>query len=285
MYDNICKYLAETYPEDIAKWLLGQPIPLVHLPTRELALEPIHADSLILLKSATPSENLILHLEFQTKPDPAIPFRMLDYWTRAKRKFPHHYLKQIVIYLTPRDTAVVYQNYYQEERTRHEFDIVRLWEREASALLDNPGTLPFAVLGRSGNREETLQAVVNRIEKLDNQRARRELAAASYVLAGLVLRDNVIRRILRSEMMRESVTFQAILEEGRQEGLQRGEFRGKQELLKRLIRRKFGALPPTVVTQLENLSSAQLDELGEAILDMQSTSDLEGWLGQKVNSR
>ncbi len=80
--------------------------------------------------------------------------------------------------------------------------------------------------------------------------------------------------------MRESVTFQAILEEGRQEG----QFRGKQELLKRLIRRKFGALPPTVATQLENLSSAQLDELGEALLDMQSTSDLEGWLGQKVNS-
>ncbi len=45
MYDNICKYLAETYPEDIAKWLLGQPIPLVHLPTRELALEPKSVES------------------------------------------------------------------------------------------------------------------------------------------------------------------------------------------------------------------------------------------------
>ncbi|APB33082.1 hypothetical protein GlitD10_0768 [Gloeomargarita lithophora Alchichica-D10] len=97
MYDNICKFLAATYPQDLAQWLLGEPIPFSQLQPSELALAPIHADSLILLQS----QDLLLHLEFQTRPDPEIPFRMLDYWTRSHRKFPQHHIKQIVLYLKP----------------------------------------------------------------------------------------------------------------------------------------------------------------------------------------
>jgi predicted transposase YdaD len=31
MYDNICKYLAEHFSQDIASWLLGKPIKLTQL--------------------------------------------------------------------------------------------------------------------------------------------------------------------------------------------------------------------------------------------------------------
>ena len=83
MFDNICKFLAETYSTDIASWLLGEPIPLTQVQPQELAVEPIRADSLILLEA----ESLLLHLEFQTRPDPQIPFRELDYWVRGKRRY------------------------------------------------------------------------------------------------------------------------------------------------------------------------------------------------------
>ena len=75
MLDNICKFLAETFPEDYATWLLGSPIKLTELSPTELSLEPIRADSLILEQS----EDLVLHLEFQTRADENIGFRMLDY--------------------------------------------------------------------------------------------------------------------------------------------------------------------------------------------------------------
>lgn len=84
MFDNICKFLAETYSTDIASWLLGEPIQLTQVQSQELALDPIRPDSLILLET----EGILLHLEFQTKADPQIPFRMLDYSTRGKRRFP-----------------------------------------------------------------------------------------------------------------------------------------------------------------------------------------------------
>ncbi|MDJ0662525.1 MAG: hypothetical protein QNJ42_24030, partial [Crocosphaera sp.] len=74
-YDSICKFIAAQFPEDMARWLLGKPLPLTELKPSELSLEPIRADSLIFLQS----EELILHIEFQTQPDKDIPFRMLDY--------------------------------------------------------------------------------------------------------------------------------------------------------------------------------------------------------------
>jgi predicted transposase YdaD len=60
MYDNTCKFIAETFPTDIATWLLGEPIALTKLEPSELSVEPIRADSLILLQS----EDTILHAEF-----------------------------------------------------------------------------------------------------------------------------------------------------------------------------------------------------------------------------
>ncbi len=64
MYDNTCKYLAENFSEDIASWLLGVRVSLTQMQPTELSVEPIRADSMILLTN----HNLILHIEFQTKP-------------------------------------------------------------------------------------------------------------------------------------------------------------------------------------------------------------------------
>ncbi|WP_044194729.1 hypothetical protein [Oscillatoria acuminata] len=58
MYDNICKFLAEHFSLDFARWFVGQAIELTELRLRELSLEPIRDDSLILLQA----ENFILHL-------------------------------------------------------------------------------------------------------------------------------------------------------------------------------------------------------------------------------
>ncbi len=68
MFDNICKFIAENFSDDLATWLLGSPLSLTVLDPTELQLDPIRADSLIFLQS----EQLILHTEFQTDPDSKI---------------------------------------------------------------------------------------------------------------------------------------------------------------------------------------------------------------------
>ena len=61
----------------------------------ELNVEPIRADSVVLLSSA----ELILHTEFQTEPDKEMALRMADYYIRLRRRFPARAIEQVVIYV------------------------------------------------------------------------------------------------------------------------------------------------------------------------------------------
>ena len=131
MYDNTCKYLAENFPEDLSSWLLGVRVSLVQMQPTELSVEPIRADSMILLTN----HNLILHVEFQTVPDREMGFRMLDYRVRAHRKFPGKQMRQIVIYLTPTTSDLVSLTTFELESTHHEFEVIRLWEQPSSIFL------------------------------------------------------------------------------------------------------------------------------------------------------
>jgi hypothetical protein len=74
-----------------------------------------------------------------------------------------------------------------------------------------------------------LTQVAQAVEAITNQQQQKNIAAASSILAGLVLKKDVIRKILRSEIMRESVIYQEILEEGKVEGKVEGKAEGKVE--------------------------------------------------------
>ena len=277
MFDNICKFLAETYSTDIASWLFGEPILLTQVQPQELAVEPIRADSLILLEA----EGLLLHLEFQTKADLQIPFRMLDYWVRGKRRFPDKKMRQVVIYLKETSSDVVFQNKFEESTTHHEFEVIRLWEQPLANFLEFTGMLPFAILVNDGNKERLLQNIAQKIDKIPDQKTRQTIGSATYVLAGLVLEENIIKQILRRDIMRESVTYQAILREGRQEGRQEGRKEGLVTIVLRLLTHKFGTLPPKLHTRITRLHIPRLESLAEAILDFQSLADLELWFSKK----
>jgi predicted transposase YdaD len=49
MFDNVCRFLAESFSADFATWLLGESIALTQLSPSELSLEPIRADASIQL--------------------------------------------------------------------------------------------------------------------------------------------------------------------------------------------------------------------------------------------
>jgi predicted transposase/invertase (TIGR01784 family) len=142
MYDDTCRFLAENFSADFASWLLGESITLTELKPSELSLEPIRADALILLQS----DESVLHLEFQTCPKRDIPFRMLDYRVRVYRQYPDKTIRQVVIYLQPTGSDLIRQTNFSLEGTRHEFDVVCLWEQPPNLFLQYPGLLPFAAL-------------------------------------------------------------------------------------------------------------------------------------------
>ena len=162
MYDNTCKYLAENFPEDLSSWLLGVRVSIIQMQPTELSVEPIRADSMILLTN----HNLILHVEFQTVTDRDMGFRMLDYRVRAHRKFPGRQMRQVVTYLTPTTSDLVTLTTFELESTRHEFEVIRLWEQPASIFLESVGFYPFASLAQTDEPELVLREVAARIEEI-----------------------------------------------------------------------------------------------------------------------
>jgi predicted transposase YdaD len=81
-----------------------------------------------------------------------------------------------------------------------------------------PGLLPFAALGKTDNPERTLRDAVRAMGRLPDREQRHEILGAAYLLSGLVLNQAMIGKIIRRDNMRESATYQAVLEEGREEG-------------------------------------------------------------------
>jgi predicted transposase/invertase (TIGR01784 family) len=274
MYDNVCKFLAENYATDFARWIFGEPKGLTILSPTELSIEPIRADTLIFLQSS----DVVLHLEFQTSPDAAIPFRMADYRLRVYRRYPNKDMRQLVIYLKSTGSELVRQNVFTISRMRHQFEVIRLWEQPLSDLLQFPGLLPLAVLGRSSDRTQTLREVSSLIDNINDRREQSNIIAATSLLAGLVLEKDVIRTILREEIMQESVIYQDIKEQGRQEGVQEGRQEGQAVLVLRLLKRRISDLKSEDETRITSLSIEQLEALGDALLDFSSRDDLLAWL-------
>jgi len=212
MYDDTCRFLAEHFSADFASWLLGESIALTEIKPSELSPEPIRADALILLQS----DESVLHLEFQTRPDPEIPFRMLDYRSRVYRRDRNKTMRQVVIYLRQTGSDLVRQTSFALERTRHDFDVVRLWEQPDDLFLQYPGLLPFAALSQTNDPEATLRQVAQAVNQISDPTTQANLIAASAILAGLRLDDEVIYRVLRRDIMQESTVYRSIQREAQE---------------------------------------------------------------------
>ena len=74
--------------------------------------------------------------------------------------------------------------------------------------------------------------------------------------------------------MRESVIFQEILDEGRQQEA--------LSMVTRLLTHRFGVLVPEVQARLREPSTAQLENLGEALLDFSEVADVAAWLQESL---
>ncbi|WP_349306846.1 DUF4351 domain-containing protein [Lyngbya confervoides] len=90
---------------------------------------------------------------------------------------------------------------------------------------------------------------------------------------------------LKDTTLRETRFYQEVLEEGRQEGRQKGRQEGRQEgeaeLVLRQLTRRCGVLSATQQAQIRAFPPAQLEALGEALLDFTGRLDLEVWLEQR----
>jgi predicted transposase/invertase (TIGR01784 family) len=65
---------------------------------------------------------------------------------------------------------------------------------------------------------------------------------------------------------------------GEARGEARGEFKGETRMVVRLLNRRLGEVPAQYLTQIQQLTVVQLEDLGEALLDFTTVADLDSWL-------
>jgi predicted transposase YdaD len=82
--------------------------------------------------------------------------------------------------------------------------------------------------------------------------------------------------------LKQTRVYQDAKEEGEQRGLklgeQRGLVKGQATMLLRLLNRKFGQISPSLRGKVNKLSAKQLENLAEALFDLETISDLSAWL-------
>ena len=228
-FDNLCKLLAEKHPEAFTEWLLGEVPSEIEILKTELSIEPIRADSVIFFKT----NDRVAHIEFQTiwPTEPPMPLRMLDYWVRLHRlhRLP---ITQVVVVLLPPPDRIVIETAFQFGSTYHEFTVVKMWEQDTEIFLNHPVLLPFAALTQVGKSEALLNQVAQKVDEIGSIDEKRQVSSYVQLMAGLKYDKETIHRIFREGIMRESVIYQEIL----QEGEIRGEARGEEKTLSRVVR-------------------------------------------------
>lgn len=266
-FDATLKALVQAH---VADWLavLDQPLSgPVEVLTPDLSTVTAFTDLVLRFSDS------LLHLDFQSGPDSTLPRRVLLYNVLLHDGYglPVH---SVVILLRPRADrgdltgTLSYAARPGRGRLEFAFEVMRLWQVPVERLLASGlGTLPLAVLGQmpAGRTvDEALPQVIARlVERIETEALPEQgpiLLTACFVLMGLRLsHQRAIELFQGVRKMRDSTTYQAILDEGRIEGEAKGRTEEARKLLLRLGRKHLGEPEAPVeaavlaITDLEHL--------------------------------
>lgn len=126
--------------------------------------------------------------------------------------------------------------------------------------------LPLAILARTDTPEALLKQVADKIDRIEEREEQQNISVQTEILARLKFDKNLIRQFLQEDLMRESPLYQEILQEG------------ELKVVLRQLNRRLGNLEPKLQSQIQQLSSEQLEVLEEALLDFSVKQDLVNWL-------
>ncbi|MGC9946091.1 MAG: DUF4351 domain-containing protein [Bryobacteraceae bacterium] len=222
----------------------------------------------------------LIHIELQSANDPAMPFRMMEYCVGVRRLFGQ-FPRQILLYVG--EGPMHMEGALRGPGLSFEYDLIDIRTLNGERLLESEqvGDNVIAILAQVRDDKEAVHRIVERIAGLAI--AERETALAQLmILAGLrhlaptveqETRDMPIDLDIRDHEVLGPMIIKAELkaqQKGRQDGLQAGEL----TVLRRLIEKRFGALPGWASEKLGAMQAPELEDLSERVLDAASVDEL-----------
>lgn len=249
---------------------------IVNLPNQTLRITDVVAD---VATSAGETETIIVHVEVEGRDKQTLPQRMFEYYSllrllRQRRVLP------LALLLTPQAGGLRWA-VYTETLFGHELLTFRYGQvgirdlHSESYLTDNPVAATLAALMQPTKlhpaevKLASLQTVIRSrltegdklflIDVIQTYLPREGLADAG---------DEIMEALMDTEL----TWAERMQVEGRREG----KIEGKIELLLRLLRARFGELPPDFEQQLRAVDNPDLlDKLSEQVLTAVSLHDIQ----------
>jgi len=214
------------------------------------------------------TEGDLVHIELQSTNDATMPLRMAEYYLGVFRLFGQ-FPRQIFLYIGEAPLKMA-----GELRTPDlwfQYRAVDVRDLDGDRLLesDQVGDNIIAVLARLRDGREAVHKIVGRIAGLAP--AERDAALDQLlILAGL--RD--LEEPLEQETQKMPITIDLMKNKVIAREYRRGVQEGESTLLRRLIEKRFGALPAWAEEKLASRSTSEIEDLGVRVLDAQSLEDL-----------
>jgi hypothetical protein len=278
--DDTLKHLTELSPQD---WVVqgGWPESPATVIDADIATIAGATDKVIRVSG---SPDWLLAVDFQTGHDTLAKLPDLLLYNSALFRRHDLLVRSLLVLLHPGADSPKLTGLYERGFPNEPADVtlrykvLRVWEVSADKWLSGGlGVVPLAPLGAA--QMDELPGIVGRMKKrlaCDAAPAQAaDLWSATYILMGLRYERAMIQKLLEGVVtMKESVTYQAILEEG--------EIEEAKKIVVLLARKRFGEPSPQALAAIAALTDVKkLEELSVRLLGAASWQDLLGLNGSR----
>ncbi len=285
-YDPTLKALVEIDPESWPAFLGGPTGPTRVIDT-DIATVSGAADKVLRVAADPP---YLLHLEFVAGHDAAVLARKLSVRNGLLDDRHDLRVRSGVVLLRPEADSPqltgVYQRSFPGEDAylTFRYQVMRVWRLPPKPLLTGGlAVMPLALI--SAVTESELAGIIQQMgRRLSGQRQHaRQVWAAAYILSGLRYSRELTAQLFRGIVsMKESTTYQAILEEGEERGLVRGRIAEAKKILRLQGEDAFGLPDARTAAQIEKLDDlARLEQLLKRLRGAESWKQLLGSSGRR----
>jgi predicted transposase YdaD len=278
-FDATPKGLLEIHPADWPAFV-GVSARGVEVVDADVSAVTAATDKVLLVRAD--ERDRIQHFDFQSGPDASVPRRTHGYSALLEER--HQLPVASVVVLLRREAHLraingVYQRRLPGSRRPYlhfRYRVIRVWRLPVANILEaGLSVLPLAPISAVGQNElpAVIEQMKRRLEAETDATTAAELWTATKILLGLRFQAAFVERLLQGvHDMKESTTYQAIVEEGRV----KGRLQEIRENIRLLGEQKFKSpLPVSVRSTLDGMGDlTQLQQLLTRVLDAKSWEEL-----------
>lgn len=231
----------------------------------------------------------LIHIENQSSTQPDFPQRMFLYFARLTAKY-HLPVYPVVVYSHDSPTRPEPDHYEVafpgKTVLRFEYHVIQLNRLSWREFVDKPNPMASALMAKMNMDARDRPKV--KLECLRLLASLKLDPARTKLIGGFV--DSYLK-LTAAEMKqyeREAETLTLAERKATVEMItsweQRGIELGKEQMVLRIMRKRFGSVSDKEIERVDQLSSEQLDNLADALLDEETPLSLDDWLSTHASA-